>query len=161
MLHTTFAKLHKAGACPPRYKMLAKALGGISKYGRNTPIPLALILETNGLDDALWSIRATVEDSSRFTRLLACEFAEHILHLSGENHPQDKRPSQAIETTRRYANGQATEEELAVAWAAARAAAWAAERQWQSETFLKFLTAGSACDSSHKGCIGGKINAVN
>ena len=58
MLTTTFELLHKAEACAPRYKHLAHALGGIKAYGRQTHIPLLAILDHNGLDDALWALRA-------------------------------------------------------------------------------------------------------
>lgn len=43
-------------ACKPRYAVLRRALGRL--YGDKTPIPLTKIIETNGLDDALWSLRA-------------------------------------------------------------------------------------------------------
>ena len=52
-------------------------------------------------------------------RLIACDFAEKVVHLCGD----DLRPAEAIRVSRLYARGQATKEELAAAWAAARAAA--------------------------------------
>ncbi|MDV7400306.1 hypothetical protein RZS08_53320, partial [Arthrospira platensis SPKY1] len=55
---TTFELLRKNGACKKRYRHLAKALGGITKYGRRKPIPLTLIMEHNGIDDTLWALRA-------------------------------------------------------------------------------------------------------
>ena len=142
---TTFAKLHAASACVDRYKHLAKALGGITKYGRNKPITLLQILDANGLNDALWALCAC-DDSDKFARLLACDFAKHVLPIFEREYPDDKRPREAIAVARRYANGQATDNELAVAraaawdavgaavgaaawaaaWAAAGAAAWAA-----------------------------------
>ena len=46
-------------------------------------------------------------------RLLACNFAERtLLHFEAE-YPDDKRPREAIETRRRWVNGEATDEELA------------------------------------------------
>lgn len=137
MLHTTFALLKEAEACEDRYKHLAKALGGVTKYGKHTPITLVQILETNGLSDALWALRAVPEDQKpardRLARLLACDYAERRLPIFEAKHPDDLRPRQAIEVARRYANGDAT---LAAAWAAARAAAgdawaaWAARDGW-------------------------------
>jgi hypothetical protein len=61
---------------------------------------------------------------ARIARLFACDCAERALKyaLSG-----DTRPHEAIAVARRYAHGQASPEELAVAWAAAgdaKAAAW-------------------------------------
>ena len=57
--------------------------------------------------------------SNREARLFACDCAERVVHLCGD----DPRPRAAIETARRYANGQATDEELVAAWDAARDAA--------------------------------------
>ena len=69
-------------------------------------------------------------------RLFACDCAEQVLPLFERDYPKDKRPRVAIETARRFANGKATQKELAAAgaaaWAAAGAAAgaaaWAAAR---------------------------------
>jgi hypothetical protein len=61
----------------------------------------------------------------RELRGFACDCAERVLPLFEKQHPDDTRPRVAIETARRYARGEATEEELAAAEAAA-GAAWAA-----------------------------------
>jgi len=119
---------------------LAKALGGIKAYGVNTPITLLQILDINGFDDALWALRAC-PDSDTFARLLACDYAEHVLPIFETQYPDDDRPRKAIAVSRRYARGEATEAELTAArtaawnapeaeltaaWSASRAAAWAA-----------------------------------
>lgn len=96
-LQTTFNLLRKHGACTSGYKKLAESIraqhGTSSEdYGMDKPIAIAEILESNGMADALWSLRATRESSDQFTRLLACDFAEHVLHLFEEKHPNDKRP---------------------------------------------------------------------
>jgi hypothetical protein len=74
--------------------------------------------------------------NERTAQLFACDCAEAVVHLCGD----DPRPRQAIDVARRYANGEATDEELAAARDAARAAvrdapmnaprdaAWAATR---------------------------------
>ena len=72
--------------------------------------------------------------NERTARLFACDCAERVLPLFEKDNPADTRPREAIETARQYANGQATDEELAAAWDAAwdaardaaRDAAWAA-----------------------------------
>ena len=129
MFHTTFKALHDAGACSDRYHHLARALGGIRKYGRTAPITLLQILDANGFDDALWALRAC-PGAERFARELACDYAEHVLPIFERECPDDTRPRVAIDVVRRYARGDATEDELAAAGAAAgaaaRAAAWAA-----------------------------------
>ena len=81
-------------------------------------------------DWMLWlSLRTTLDQDDPRLRLMACDFAEAVLHLvpAGED-----RPRKAIECARRFAAGEATREEMAAAsaaaWAAARAAAGAAAR---------------------------------
>lgn len=122
MIQTTFRKLHDAGACKERYRFLAKALGGIKAYGRDTPITLLQILNINGLDDALWALRAC-DDAETFSRLLACDYAEHVLHIFEAKYPDDDKPRKVIVVSRRYARGEATDAELSAAWNAAWAAA--------------------------------------
>lgn len=56
-------------------------------------------------------------------RFFAFWCAEQVLPIYEEKYPDDNRPRSAIETARRYAEGLATEGELAAARAAARAAA--------------------------------------
>jgi len=55
-----------------------------------------------------------------------------VLPIYEKAYPDDNRPRKAIEIARRFANGEATKNELAAAraaaWAAAGAAAWAAAR---------------------------------
>jgi hypothetical protein len=48
-------------------------------------------------------------------RLLACDFAEHVLPIYEAAHPGDMRPRLAIEVARRYAIGEATAEDLEAA----------------------------------------------
>ena len=121
MLHTTFNLLRRAGACEEGYRKLAKSLGGVDQYGRDTPIPLAAVLDSNGLDDALWCLRATIEPSEGLSRDFACDCADSVASLL-----TDERSITAIAVARRHARGQATDSELSSAWDAARAAALAA-----------------------------------
>ena len=57
-LTTTFALLREHHPCAEGYEKLARHLGGVPHYGVDTPIPLAVILESNELADTLWSLRA-------------------------------------------------------------------------------------------------------
>ena len=153
MLHTTFGKLKEAGACVESYRKLGKAQGGIEAYGKDTPIPLNRILEVCGFEDALWCLRAVLEPSDRDIRLLACDYAKHVLPIYEKQYPDDKRPRQAIETVRLFVNGKATKEKLArdawdatwaawdATWAAGDAvrAAGDAETVWQKKHFIKLL----------------------
>ena len=157
MLHTTFRRAKWAGACPEGYEKMAKALGGDKRYGMDTPIPLDKILEVCGFDDALWALQIVIEPVEKEIKL-ACDYASHALPIWEERYPDDPRPRQAIEMTRKYINGQATLAEVEAARAAAgdaagdtvrdawaARAAWAAaedieaEREWQRERLIEIL----------------------
>jgi hypothetical protein len=62
--------------------------------------------------------------NERTLRLFAVECAERVLPIFERERPSDDRPRRALEVARRYANGEATEEELAAAWNAVWDAAW-------------------------------------
>jgi hypothetical protein len=135
MLSTTFALLKSADACPDRYRHLTHALGGIARYGKETPITLLQILDANGIDDALWALCAVPDERAamrdRLARLFGCDCAERVLPIWEKRAPTDRRPHEAIAVARRYARGEATNQELA--------AARAAERAWQAEWFRAYL----------------------
>jgi len=193
-LRTTFRLLRQYGACTSGYKKLAQHIRdqhGTSPedYGMDRPIAIATILESNGQADAFWSLRATQEPSDQFTRLLACDFAEHVLPIFEARRPNDQRPRKAIEVARRFARGQADRDELiaarkgaaaadaayaayaAAAYAAYAAAAYAAyaaaarlnERQWQLHHFKAALAAESErCASalSERSAAGNEVAAA-
>mgnify|MGYP001561470259 CR=1 FL=1 len=78
--------------------------------------------------------------NERTSRLFAADCAERVAHLYKLK--TEWQPAQIIEVVRRYANGEATKEELAAAGAAAGeeyAAAWAAERKWQWARLLYYI----------------------
>ena len=103
------------------------------------PLAITTILDSNGLDDALWCLRA-VEGHDREIRLFAVWCARQVQHLL-----TDQRSLDALDVAERYANGQATEVELAVA----KAAAWAAEAvTWSSATWAA-KAARSARDAAY------------
>ena len=165
MLHTTFNMAKQARACVTSYRKLAKHLGGIDKYGADTPIPLDVIVESNGLADAIWALQCTIEDSTAISRLFAVDCAEHVLPIYEAKYPNDGRVRACIETTRRYLAGKATLVELRNAAKAADAVYFAAkavyfaadaayhavyydtnkvvaydsEREWQAKRFLEIL----------------------
>jgi hypothetical protein len=130
MLTTTLALLKSANACTERYRHLCKALGGVTAWGADTPIPLLKILDTNGLYDALWALSAVPEHEQplrdRLARIFACDCAERVLPIFEREFPNDARPRTAIAVARRFAAGDATEAERAAARDAARDAAGAA-----------------------------------
>ncbi len=157
MLHTTFRKVHDAGACVDRYKIFGRKMGGITTYGRDTPIPLVRVLDDMGLADTLWALGATIEPAKNLLIEFACRCAEHVLANFEALYPTDKRPRQAIEAARLYLIGESTAAESAAksaAWSAesaARSAAWSAEsaaRSAESAARSAAWSAGSAAWSA-------------
>ena len=153
MLTTTFELLRGAGACPAGYNKLAAHLGGVTKYGRDAPISLLTILNSNGLDDALWSLRAVCVEQAplrdRLASLLGCDYAERVLPLYNHRYPKDDRPREAIRVARLFARGQATAAKLAAAWAASDAAsdaAWAAA--WAARAAARAAAWAAASDDA-------------
>ena len=127
MLSTNFELLHAAGACTSGYRKLAEYLGGIDHYGRDKDIPLTVVLESNGLSDALWCLRATTEPelARQVSIELACRYAEHVLPVWEAKYPADRRPHLAIKAAKKCIL-ENTPENRQAAGAAARDAEWAA-----------------------------------
>ena len=126
MMQTTLRKIRAAGPCGMRlddgqrfgYLKLRHYLG--KGYGDDTPVDIATILESNGMADALWCLRA-VDGHAREIRLYAVWCARQVQSLL-----KDSRSVTALDVAERHANGVASNDELAAAWAAAGKAAWAA-----------------------------------
>ena len=153
-LYTTFALARAAGACPDGYRKLAKHLGGVAGYGKDTPIPLTVVLDSNGLADTLWTLRCVgVEQDAqvdRIARLFAADCAEHVLHVWTAVYPGDNRPAEAIRAARAYAIGETTKDELRAAedaaWAAAdEASVWAAASAARAAAAAASAAAAVAC----------------
>ena len=79
-------------------------------------------------------------------RLIACDCAEDVLPFWERYYPDDMTPHTAIATARRYARGDATDDELSAArwaaWSAARSAAGSAARSAasaQTERLFDYL----------------------
>ena len=117
-MNTTLNQIKQHSPCSEGW---GKLLAFLNKTeADDEELSLLTILESNGLSDAIWALRS-VKGKDREIRLMACDFAESIVHLAN-----DERCNNAIEVNRRYANGEATQEELKEASAAAWAAEWAA-----------------------------------
>ena len=123
-MKTTLNAIREHGPCEDGWRKLLRHLG--KTQADDEPLSIATILDSNGLDDALWCLRA-VTGHDRELRLYAVWCARQVQHLM-----TDPRSLAALDVAERHANGLATDDELAAAraaaWAAARAAAWAAAR---------------------------------
>jgi hypothetical protein len=120
MFYTTLNKIRACSLCQTGWEKLLAHLG--KTKADDEPLPFSIILKSNGLDDALWCCRAAPE-YAREGRLYAVWCARQVQHLM-----TDQRSTEALDIAERYANGLATEEELAAARAAAGDAARAAAR---------------------------------
>ena len=118
MLTTTLNRIREHYPCESGWK---KLLGFLGKTKADDEIlPYSVILESNGLDDALWCMRTEPKYEKEW-RTFALKCARRVEHL----HPICKTTLDVLE---RFINGKATREDLAAAGAAAGAAAWAAAR---------------------------------
>ena len=132
MVYTTLNKIRSHGPRESGWVKLLKHLG--KTQADDEPLALATVLESNGLDDALWCLRAC-DGIDREARLYAVWCARKVQHLMA-----DPRSLAALDVAERHADGEATDAELAAAsdaasdaalaaaLAAARGAAWAAAR---------------------------------
>jgi hypothetical protein len=115
MLTTTLNAIRAHDPCVEGW---GKLLAHLGKTGPDDePVTLATILDSNGLDDALWALRC-VTGHDRKIRHYAVWCARQVQHLM-----TDPRSLAALDVAERYADGLATGKELSMAWAAARDAA--------------------------------------
>jgi hypothetical protein len=128
-MYTTLNAIRSHGPCglKPNADGAREGLCKLPHYlGKSTtddePLRILTILDSNGIEDALWCLRA-VTGHDREIRLYAVWCARQVQHLM-----TDSRSIAALDVAERYANGQATDQELRAAGAAAGAAAGDARR---------------------------------
>ena len=123
-LITTLNKIRACSPCASGWRTLVKHLG--EDFDPDAEINLLTILESNGVADMLWSLRATDQESKRVASQLAIEFAEQALPLFEKRRPNDERPRKAIQAARDYLDGKISLEQLRASRQAGAAAAYAA-----------------------------------
>ena len=163
MITTTLKQLRDKRACYDGYNKLVRAIQGKEftaadsekesyiRFAHKDDITIRFILDANGLDDAVWSLRACKQNADlvRKERLFAVWCARQVQHLIA-----DERRLLALDVAERHANGLATDNELSAARAAeaaraaaeaARAAAggaaWDAARAAQKGKFIEMFCA--------------------
>lgn len=102
-LTTTRRLLVSNQACVAGYKTLIDSLG--NDWPREQPINLLHILESNGVQDMMWCLRATEQDCTRERYLISADMAESVLHVFTDQRPDDDRPALAIHAARSTADG--------------------------------------------------------
>jgi len=99
MITTTLNRIREH--CPSD-KMWTKLLKHLGKTKPDDdPLPYVVIVESNGLEDALWCCRAEPEHSREW-RLFAVWCARQVRHLM-----TDQRSLDALDIAERHANGEA------------------------------------------------------
>ena len=113
-MFTTLNQIRAKSPCAGGWKRLLASLN--KTQSDDAPLSIVTIIDNNGIDDALWCLRA-VEGNDKELSLYGVWCARQVQHLM-----TDKRSIDALDVAERFANGEATQEELNVA----RSAAWAA-----------------------------------
>ena len=116
-MHTTLNAIRACGPCgirPSEDGTLTGWLKLLRHLGKteadDEPLAITAILDSNGLEDALWCLRA-VKGYDREIRLYAVWCARQVQHLM-----TDPRSLRALDVAEAHAYGNATDEELAAAW---------------------------------------------
>jgi len=131
---TTLVEIRNHGPCAPGWEILLKHLG--KKKADDEPLDLLTILDSNGLDDCLWCARAT-HGHDRLWRLYVVWCVRKVQHLM-----TDPRSLAALDVAERFANGNATADELDKARTSARSASWAragAARAWAARAAARVV----------------------
>lgn len=155
-MRTTLNKIRAHHPCKDGWEKLLRALN--KTQPDDEPLPLEEILNSNGLDDALWCLRA-VEGHDREMRLYAVYCARQVQHLM-----TDPRSLTALEVAEEYARGRASTAKVTeaawAAWAAlaAESAAWAAESALASAAEAEAAAAAAA--SAYAACEAGTAKAA-
>ena len=119
MITTTLNRIRSHGPCAEGWRKLLAHLG--KTQADDEPLPFATILESNGIDDALWCCRAEPQHDREW-RLFAAWCARQVLTTKS-----DPRSRAAVDFAERFAAGEASAEELSAAESAAWSAAESAE----------------------------------
>jgi len=121
---TTLNAIRAANPCTDGWTKLLSTLG--KTRADDEPLDLLTVLDSNGLDDALWVLSYAMPDD-RLARHFQAWCAEQVVHHFEAERPDDHRVRNQIAMLR---SDEASDEERAAARAAAmdaaRDAAWAA-----------------------------------
>ena len=95
-LTTSLERIRACSPCREGWRRLTESDPGEGEFN------ILHVLESNGVQDMLWCLRATVEDSKSVSVTLAIEFAADVLQIFEAAYPKDNRPRLAIEAAREY-----------------------------------------------------------
>lgn len=110
MITTTLNKILAHNPCHSGWNKLTGQGFDRSKWvGNDEPLPLVDILQSNGLEDALWTLRTLEGEELKLAKLMVCDIAERVLRFVPKG---EDRPANAINMARLYINGECTKEQL-------------------------------------------------
>ena len=136
---TTLNRIRKAEPCADGWGKLLSHLG--KTKADNEPLNLLTVLDSNGLDDALWVLSCAMPDY-RLARHFQAWCAEQVLHIYESGCQNDSRIRDQIAMLR---NDNATDDErAAAAGAAVEAASAARDAVWAAERDAVWAAAGTA-----------------
>lgn len=115
MFYTTLNKIREHSPCCEGWGRLLTYLGKTN--ADDEPLSFKSILDSNGLDDAIWALRSI---DAPEVRLFAVRCVRQIQHLIS-----DECSLNALDVSEMHAVGNATNEEISAARAAVREAVWA------------------------------------
>jgi len=162
----TLKQLRDARACFNGYNKLVASISGkplvegnkYAVFDSDEPISIIQILDSNGLDDAIWSLRC-IKDADSEARLFAVWCVRQIQYLL-----TDARSLTALDVAERFAYGLATREELQAAenaaYSAANAAVGAAANAANAAAYAAYAAANAAVDAAADAVHVASINAA-
>ena len=133
-MFTTLNQIRDNSPCTGGWKKLLASLN--KTQADDEPLNISAIIDSNGLNDALWALRA-VDGKDKEIRLYGVWCARQVQHLM-----TDQRSLNALDVAERFANGEATTKELYVARSAACAAT--TDSAWDSTEAARSAV-GAAC----------------
>ena len=119
-MKTTFREIKNFCPCKVGWDKLMKLN---PEKDMDKEITILEILNHNGVKDAFWALRT--QNYQDYCLILA-DVAESVLHIFEGKYPEDKRPREAIDAIRLWADEKITNQKLACSATAATAAAAAA-----------------------------------
>ena len=118
MKYTTLNEIRKKHPCTSGWNTLLKSLD--KTQADDEPVSFKYILESNGIQDAVWCLRVL---GYKEVCLFCADVAELTLPIFEEKYPDDKRPREAIEGVRKFYADEITLDDLGIL---RKAAAYAA-----------------------------------
>lgn len=118
MKTVTWNRILEFRPCGQRLNEVEKPYGWLKAINYWRPkdldeeVSIPMVLESNGLDNAVWALCAFKKDYEREWWMFKADIAELVLPIFEERYPDNKAPRKAIEGARLFADGKISKEEL-------------------------------------------------